>query len=121
MRVIRDERGSAAAEFAVALPAALLVLLLTIGAGTAQAQRIALQDAVADAARLIARGDDPARAGSLVDRATAGATMSVANDGDLVCVTAHATSRVVPSVPIAWSVSACALSESVLSERGSEP
>lgn len=118
--MIRDERGSAAAEFAVALPAALLVLVLTIGAGTAQAHRIALQDAVADAARLIARGDDPARAGSLLDRAVAGATMSVANDDDLVCVTAHATSRIVPSAPIAWSVSACALAEAALSQRGSE-
>ncbi|NNH05284.1 hypothetical protein HLA99_15670, partial [Microbacterium ulmi] len=51
------ERGSATAEFAIALPAVGLVLLLGAGALAAGATTVRLQDAAADAARLAARGE----------------------------------------------------------------
>ena len=57
-RAPRGEEGSVAAEFAVTLPALLLVLALGIGALAAGGQSVRLQDAAADAARLIARADD---------------------------------------------------------------
>ncbi|WP_181800730.1 TadE/TadG family type IV pilus assembly protein, partial [Microbacterium sp. H6] len=48
-----DERGSAAAELALALPAVVLALLLGAGALGAASRQVALQDASADAARLL--------------------------------------------------------------------
>ena len=61
-RGLGDDRGSVVAEFAVALPAVALVLLLGAGALGACAQQVRLQDAAADAARLVARGESDARA-----------------------------------------------------------
>ena len=57
-----DDRGAVAAEFAVALPALVLVIALGVGALSAGSRQVRLQDAVADAARLAAREDDPGRA-----------------------------------------------------------
>lgn len=54
---LRDERGSVTAEFAVALPAVLLVLMLAIGSIMLATQRLALTSAAAQMARLEARGD----------------------------------------------------------------
>jgi Flp pilus assembly protein TadG len=54
------------AEFAVALPAVVLVLVLGVSALSAAGRQVRLQDAAADAARLVGRGEDPARAGSAV-------------------------------------------------------
>ena len=51
------ERGSATAELAVAMPIVVLTLLLGIGALGAGMRMVALQDAVADAARILGRGD----------------------------------------------------------------
>lgn len=84
------ERGSATAEFAVALPAVAVVLVLGAGALTAGGAAVRLQDAAADAARLVSRGESHARAAAAVDAAVAGATMHVELRGDLVCVEASA-------------------------------
>ncbi|MFT4157172.1 MAG: TadE/TadG family type IV pilus assembly protein, partial [Microbacterium sp.] len=54
---IGDDRGAVAAELAIALPAVVLTLLLGAGALGTAARQVALQDAAADAARLIARGE----------------------------------------------------------------
>lgn len=105
MRRLGD-RGAAAAEFAVVLPAAALVLLLGAGALSAGAVAVRLQDAAADAARLVARGESEGRATGAVTAAVEGATVSVGHRGDLVCVTARAPAAVVASV----SASSCALS-----------
>ena len=43
-----DDRGSVVAEFAVALPAVLVVLLVGVGALAAASRQVRLQDAVAD-------------------------------------------------------------------------
>ncbi|WP_232711656.1 TadE/TadG family type IV pilus assembly protein [Microbacterium lacus] len=83
------DRGSVAAEFAVTLPAALLLILIGIGAVSAGAQTARLQGAAADAARLIARGEVQL-AESLVGRVPGAAAMR-ADEGDrLVCVTLSA-------------------------------
>ena len=50
-RGLGDDRGSVVAEFAVALPAVVLVVLLGVGALGASATQVRLQDAAADAAR----------------------------------------------------------------------
>jgi len=85
-----DERGSVVAEFAIALPAVVLVLVLGSGMLLAGARHVRLQDAVADAARLSARGESAQRAHQIVAAAVAGASVDIAPRGDLVCVTASA-------------------------------
>jgi hypothetical protein len=51
------QRGSITAEFAVALPAVVLVLAMCLGCLQLGAQRLRLQDAAAVGARALARGD----------------------------------------------------------------
>ncbi len=86
-----DDRGSVVAEFAVALPAVVLVLALGAGALAAGSRQVRLQDAAADAARLSARGESAARVHAAVSSALPGAAASIQERGDLVCVTASAT------------------------------
>ena len=56
--MIRDglggDRGSVAAEFAIAMTAVAVVVLLAVGILGAAGRQILLQDAVADAARALA-------------------------------------------------------------------
>ncbi|MET0780280.1 MAG: TadE family type IV pilus minor pilin [Microbacterium sp.] len=106
-RGLGDDRGSVVAEFAIALPAVAVVLLLGAGALGACAQQVRLQDAAADAARLVGRGEPDGRASAIVASAVAGAGVAIDRRGDLVCVTASAPAwRVVP-VPL--SATSCAL------------
>ncbi|HWM15163.1 MAG TPA: TadE family type IV pilus minor pilin [Microbacterium sp.] len=104
-RGLGDDRGSVVAEFAIALPAVALVLLMGAGALSTCAQQVRLQDAAADAARLSARGESDARARAAVSAAVPGAAVDIGARGDLVCVTASANS----SLPITLSATSCAL------------
>lgn len=83
-----DDRGSVVAEFAVALPAVVLVLLLGSGMLATGSRQVRLQDAVADAARLAARGEPIDRVREAVSDAVPGASAVVTARDDLVCVTA---------------------------------
>lgn len=87
-RRLGDDRGSVVAEFALALPAVVLVLLLGVGALAAGAKQVRLQDAAADAARLLARGEGEDRARAVVVAAAPDAAVSVEHNEDLVCVAA---------------------------------
>ncbi|WP_232531963.1 TadE family type IV pilus minor pilin [Microbacterium halophytorum] len=96
-----------AAELAVALPAVIAVVALAIGGLACAGAQVRLQDAAADAARMIARGDE-GKAGGVVARAVTGAGHSVSRSGDLVCATASVQARFGPiSVPLA--AESCAL------------
>jgi Flp pilus assembly protein TadG len=100
------ERGAVAAEFAVALPALVLVVLLCAGMLGAGARQVRLQDATADAARLAARGESDERAVAAV--AAAGGSAAIETRGDLVCVTATAPIPLpLPLAPL--SATSCAL------------
>lgn len=79
------DRGSVTAEFAVLLPALLLVLALCLGAIRLVGLQLQLSDAAADAARAAARGDDPARVAALVSSAVLGANLSLSTRGEFVC------------------------------------
>lgn len=82
-------RGAVTAEFVIAMPALLLVLLLAIGAILLSAQRVALTAAAAELVRLEARGDHAAaqaRLGAL----GAGTEVSRSRDGPLLCLTLRA-------------------------------
>lgn len=81
-----DDRGSVAAEFAVALPAVALVLAVCLGGIAAGAQSLRLQDAAADAARALGRGDGSDAAAADAARSAPGSTMITWSEGRLVCV-----------------------------------
>lgn len=100
------ERGSVVAEFAIALPAVVLVLLFGAAALHASTTAVRLQDAASDAARIVARGEPDARAAQIMQSAVAGSTIGIARDGDVVCVTASA---VAPVIALGLSARACAL------------
>ncbi|MCR2812764.1 MULTISPECIES: TadE family type IV pilus minor pilin [Microbacterium] len=85
-----DDRGSASAELAVALPAVVVVCALLLGALTAASRQVRLEQGAAQGARLAARGEGDARVQDAVSRAVTGAAVAIGSDGDLVCVTATA-------------------------------
>lgn len=103
-----DDRGSAAAELALALPAVVLTVLLGIGALNAAARQVALQDAASDAARLLGRGEDAGAAAAAVSAAAPGASVSSRVSGDTVCATARAEAAML-LLRITLQASSCAL------------
>ncbi|MDR2998073.1 MAG: hypothetical protein LBU78_08130 [Microbacterium sp.] len=109
-RRMPDERGSVAAELAIAVPAVLLVMMLGVGALAAAARQVALQDAAADAARLLGRGESTGRAFGAVSAAVDGAGAASEQRGDLICVTATADLSVGRVISVPLRASSCALS-----------
>lgn len=104
--LIRDERGAVTAEFAVALPAVVAVIALCVGALSTVGRQVRLEQAVAQAARLVARGDTEERARGVVARIAGTGEVSFGHDGDLLCVTA----RITPPAPFpALHAQSCAL------------
>ena len=102
------DRGSVTAELAVVLPVVLLVLVLGAATLAACARQVRLQDAAADAARLVARDEPASRAQGVVASAVAGATADIRYRGDLVCVDARAPAALpVPTPDL--RASSCAL------------
>lgn len=109
--MMRDERGSAVAEFAVALPAVLLVLATLLGGVQLAALQLRAQDAAADAARSWARGDGAGVVASRLHRQVPGARVSRSAQGDLVCATVRIAPRgVLARLGVAVGASSCALS-----------
>jgi hypothetical protein len=93
------DRGSVTAEYAVMLPAAVLVLAVALSAGAATLQQVRLEEAAAATVRQLARGEDDAMARSTVQRmAGQGADLSASRAAGWVSVTvAHD-----PPGPLAW-------------------
>ncbi|MCH8563986.1 pilus assembly protein [Nesterenkonia sp. AY15] len=83
----RSERGSISAEFAVALPGVVLVLLLVLALGLHGAAQVTLETGARAAARELARGEDPAAAEAAARR-VAGEEVSfqLSHDQDYVTV-----------------------------------
>jgi len=104
-----DDVGAVAAEFAVALPAIVLTLALGLGAVTTAGLQVRLQDATADAARLVARGEPDGRASAVVADAVRDARADIERRGELVCVTASAMVRVAALLPLTLRATSCAL------------
>ncbi|MFK3678333.1 TadE family type IV pilus minor pilin [Microbacterium sp. NPDC090218] len=105
----RGERGSVAAELALALPAVVLALLLGAGALGAASRQVALQDASADAARLVGRGEGLDAAQRVVRAAVPGAGVSASSTGELVCITASVEASWGALVRLPLRASSCAL------------
>ncbi|WP_261812240.1 TadE family type IV pilus minor pilin [Microbacterium aurugineum] len=106
---IGGERGSVAAELALAVPAVVLALLLGAGALGAASRQVALQDASADAARLLGRGEGLGAAEGVVRAAVPGAGVSASRRGELVCVTSSVEVSWGAAVRMPLRASSCAL------------
>ncbi|MEQ1735250.1 MAG: TadE family type IV pilus minor pilin [Rhodoglobus sp.] len=94
------------AEFAVALPAVVLVFAACLTGMQVAGQQLRLQDAAAHAARTVARGEPASGAASRAAREVPGATLAQRVDGDLACVTLSAPA----AFGLTISASSCALS-----------
>ena len=106
-----DDRGSAVAEFAIALPAVLLVFAVMLGGVQLAGLRLQAQDAAADAARSWARGETGGIVAARVARQVPSAAVSRSVRGDLVCATVSARARgPAARVGVRVSATACALS-----------
>lgn len=101
------ERGSVTAEFAVVLPAVIVVLALCVGAVAATAQYTRLVDAAADSARALGRGD--ADVAAPVARVDPAASVVTGAEGELVCVDVGAVVHPVPALSVPVTVRSCAL------------
>ena len=95
------------AEFAVALPAVVLVLACCLSGVQVVGQQVRLQDAAAAAARSAARGDGVSVAARLVP----GVLAVRSEEDDLVCVTLTiaASSPLGMIFPLELRASSCAL------------
>lgn len=85
----RDERGTVTAEFAVVVPAVLVILGLVVGGIVIATNRLTLASAAADIARLEARGDIGLSTERLAG-AGAGVTVERNRNGGLLCITLRA-------------------------------
>jgi hypothetical protein len=106
------ERGTVTAEFAVALPAVLLVLAACLGGLRLGADQLRLIDAAAVAARSAARGEEAAGAAALSGRAGADGVTIHRDAGGLVCAVARGGS-VVLGLRVPLTARACALGEAI--------
>jgi len=95
MRLRQDDAGSATAEFAVVVPVVVLVIALAAGTLSAVSRQVRLEHAVAQAARVAARGES-GRVGEVIAAIAGGAVAGVGGEGDLVCVEATLS----PGVPL---------------------
>ena len=109
---IRDDRGSVTAEFAVVLPAVVIVLVCALGAIQLAGEQLRLQAADAGAARLLGRGDSGAR--GLVEAVNPDATLDVHTSGDLICAQSRAPASFGILVGLSLTASACALDDAEL-------
>lgn len=103
------EGGSVAAELAVALPAVVLTLALGVGALGAAARQVALQDAAADAARVLGRGESDDAAARIVREAVPGAGLSASRGDDLVCVMTKVDAEIGGLIRLSLRARSCAL------------
>jgi len=83
-RIVTD-RGSVTAEFALVLPAVLLILLMALSALTAQAQRMNLVELSAVGARALARGEDEITLKQLLDQ-TKGVEYEIVHKNMFICL-----------------------------------
>lgn len=104
----RSERGSVTAEFVVALPAALVVIVTALAGVQLGTTGLRLSDAAAIASRSVARGDSVASATARASGLVPGISLTFANGDDLVCVSATARGKgLLAQVPV--SARSCAL------------
>jgi Flp pilus assembly protein TadG len=83
-------RGSITAEFAVVIPAVVVILAACLGGVRLMGVQLQLQDAAAAGARSLGRGESLDAATNQAHSAVVGSSLSASTHGSLVCVTANA-------------------------------
>ena len=118
-RMRAGDRGAVSAEFAVLLPAVLVVLALVIGGILLATQRLTLTAAAAELARLEARGD-AAQAAARIERLPSGTSVSRSRDDQMLCVTLDAAPGNGPLAVVRIGSRGCAavLEEEIVSRHG---
>ena len=97
------QRGMVTAEFAVVLPAVVLVLALSVGALGLASDQIRCVDAARAGARAAARGDSAQAVILVASRAApSDAVVSLATSADVVSVSVVSGPRVAASLLPAW-------------------
>jgi len=81
----RDDAGGASVEFALVLPALVLLLAVVVGAAGVATTAVRVADASAVVARQVARGDAASAPATLAELVP-GATMTTVGVGEFVCV-----------------------------------
>jgi len=81
-----QEAGAVTAEFALALPAVTMVLVLALGVIGAQTDRLALIGLAASGSRALARGEPMATVWQLAKEVGAGISVQASFGAELVCV-----------------------------------
>jgi hypothetical protein len=104
----RRERGSATAEFAVAMPGVVLLLLVGLTAVAALIAKVECVDAAREAARTAARGDNGVAAGTRAAPTHAHVSVST---GESVRATVTA-----PVIPLGSVLSSLTVSGSAVAE-----
>lgn len=103
-------QGSATAEFAIVAPAVVLLLAFCLAGLQGVVVQVRLQDAVADAVRLVARGDEVSVAQASVLDLIPDAELEITHAEDLVCARASTPIRIGErQLPIQVVARACAL------------
>lgn len=111
------DRGAVTAEFAVALPAVLLLLALLLAGSAAGITQLRLEEAARAGARALARGEDAGAVDGIVRQlAGTSASSSVVADGEWLSVTVSGrVSGPVGSV-VPWTLSARAMARGETAE-----
>ncbi|CAN7514590.1 hypothetical protein JOE31_001129 [Arthrobacter sp. PvP023] len=111
------DRGAVTAEFAVALPAVLLLLALLLAGSAAGITQLRLEEAARAGARALARGEDAGAVEGIVRQLAGGsASSSIVGEGEWLSVTVSGrVSGPVGSI-IPWTLSARALARSETAE-----
>lgn len=115
-----DQRGMVTAEFAVVLPAVVLVLALSLGALGLALDQVRCVDAARAGARAASRGDSPGAVILVASRAAPSqAVVTLETSGDLVSVTVASPPRVGTGLLPAW-VHASSTASAALESSGPE-
>lgn len=110
------DQGAVTAEFAVALPAVLLLLALLLAGSAAGITQLRLEEAARACARALARGDGNSAVDGIVRRLAGDAAVAVVSeDGEWIKVTVSAPVAGPLGSLIPWTLSAAA------SARGETP
>lgn len=100
-------RGAVTAEFAVALPAVLLLLGLLLAGSAAGVTQLRLEEAARAGARALARGEDAGAVDVIVRRLTGNsAASSVESDGEWLSVTVSGRVPGAVGSLLPWTLSA---------------
>ena len=84
-RGLLEERGVVTAEFAVVLPAVVMILAVSLGSLSAQVERMRLVSVAAGLARAVGRGETEALALARFQPSLVGRKVTFSTEQDLIC------------------------------------